>query len=97
MSSFSKKEAKDLLKKGNDIFRKIETFEILVLAAINGYAFWAGWKFSLGCDIRICSENAIFVLPEEGLGVIPGAGGTQILLWQNECYLLDNISKKMEF
>jgi len=39
MSFFSKKEAKDLLKKGNDIFRKIETFEILVLAAINGYAF----------------------------------------------------------
>ena len=79
MSSLSKKEAQDLSKKGNDVFRKIETFEIPVIAAINGYALGGGCEISLSCDIRICSDNAIFGQPEVGLGITPGFGGTQRL------------------
>ena len=79
MSSLSKKEAEDFSKKGNDVFRKIETFEIPVIAAINGYALGGGCEISLSCDIRICSDNAIFGQPEVGLGITPGFGGTQRL------------------
>ena len=79
MSSLSKKEAEDFSTKGNNVFRKIETLEIPVIAAINGFALGGGCEISLSCDIRICSDNAIFGQPEVGLGITPGFGGTQRL------------------
>jgi len=50
-----------------------------VIAAINGYAFGGGCEVSLAADFRVVAENAIFALPETGLGILPGAGGTQRL------------------
>jgi enoyl-CoA hydratase len=79
MSTLTKKEAEAFGKKGNDIFRKIETFQIPVIAAVNGFALGGGCEISMSCDIRICSDNAIFGQPEVGLGITPGFGGTQRL------------------
>ena len=79
MSKLSKKEGEAFGKKGNDIFRKLETFPIPVIAAINGFALGGGCEIAMSCDIRICSENAIFGQPEVGLGITPGFGGTQRL------------------
>ena len=79
MSTMTKEEGEAFGKFGNDIFRKIETFPIPVIAAVNGFALGGGNELSLSCDIRICSDNAVFGQPEVGLGITPGFGGTQRL------------------
>ena len=79
MSTLSKKEGELFSKKGNDVFRKIETLPIPVIAAINGFALGGGCEISMSCHIRICSDNAVFGQPEVGLGITPGFGGTQRL------------------
>ena len=79
MSTLTKAEGEAFGKKGNDVFRKLEILEIPVIAAINGFALGGGCEISMSCDIRICSENAIFGQPEVGLGITPGFGGTQRL------------------
>ena len=79
MSNLTKAEGEAFGKKGNDIFRKIESLPIPVIAAVNGFALGGGCELSLACDIRIASENARFGQPETGLGITPGFGGTQRL------------------
>jgi enoyl-CoA hydratase len=79
MSTLTKAEAEAFGKKGNDIFRKLETLPIPVIAAVNGFALGGGCEISMSCDFRICSDNAIFGQPEVGLGITPGFGGTQRL------------------
>ena len=79
MSSLTKAEGEAFGKKGKDVFRKIETFPIHVIAAVNGFALGGGCEISMSCDIRICSDNAVFGQPEVGLGITPGFGGTQRL------------------
>ncbi len=79
MSTLTKAEGEAFGKKGNDVFRKIETFPIPVIAAVNGFALGGGCELSMSCDIRICSDNAVFGQPEVGLGITPGFGGTQRL------------------
>ena len=79
MSTLTKAEGEAFGKKGNDVFRKLETFDIPVIAAVNGFALGGGCEISMSCDIRLCSENAIFGQPEVGLGITPGFGGTQRL------------------
>ena len=79
MSSLTKAEGEAFGKKGNDVFRKLETFPIPVIAAVNGFALGGGCEIAMSCDIRICSDNAMFGQPEVGLGITPGFGGTQRL------------------
>ncbi len=79
MSTLTKAEGEAFGKKGNDVFRRLETFPVPVIAAINGFALGGGCEISVSCDIRICSDNAVFGQPEVGLGITPGFGGTQRL------------------
>ena len=79
MSSLTKVEGEAFGKKGNDVFLKIENFPVPVICAINGFALGGGCEIAMSCDIRICSDNAVFGQPEVGLGITPGFGGTQRL------------------
>ena len=79
MSTMTKAEGEAFGKLGNDIFLMIEKFPIPVIAAVNGFALGGGNELAMSCDIRICSDNALFGQPEVGLGITPGFGGTQRL------------------
>jgi enoyl-CoA hydratase len=61
---------------GQTVFRAIERFPKPVLAAVGGYALGGGCELALACHMRVASENARFGLPEVGLGIVPGYGGT---------------------
>ena len=50
-----------------------------IIAAIHGYCLGGGLEIAMACDIRIAAPDAVFGLPETGLGLIPGGGGTQRL------------------
>lgn len=79
MSTMTKAEGEAFGKLGNDIFLMIEHFPLPVIAAVNGFALGGGNELAMSCDIRICSDNAMFGQPEVGLGITPGFGGTQRL------------------
>lgn len=79
MSTMTKAEGEAFGKLGNDVFLMIEHFPLPVIAAVNGFALGGGNELAMSCDIRLCSDNAVFGQPEVGLGITPGFGGTQRL------------------
>ena len=63
-------------REGQRVFTEIERFPKPVVAAVGGYALGGGCELALACHLRVASEDAHFGLPEVGLGLIPGYGGT---------------------
>lgn len=79
MKGLTKAEGETFGKQGNDVFLKLENLPIPTIAAVGGYALGGGCELAMSCDIRICSDTAVFGQPEVGLGITPGFGGTQRL------------------
>ena len=72
-------DGKENSRRGQALTQRIEEAGKPVLAAINGFALGGGLELALACDLRYCAATAKLGLPEVGLGIIPGYGGTQRL------------------
>jgi len=66
-------------RRGQDVFRCMETMGKPVIAVIQGFALGGGCELAMACTLRIASENARFGQPEVKLGLTPGFGGSQRL------------------
>ncbi len=66
----------DFLKRGQDVWNKIEDFPKPVVAALNGHALGGGCELALACHFRIMKKGANIGLTETNLGIMPGYGGT---------------------
>ncbi len=73
---------KSFQQKGTELYRMIENAGIPFIAAINGFALGGGFEIALACDFIIAVNSATMGLPEVHLGLIPGGGGTQRLLYK---------------
>ncbi|WP_432875333.1 enoyl-CoA hydratase/isomerase family protein [Kribbella sp. CA-245084] len=62
-----------------EVERALELAPKPVVAALNGHALGGGAELALACDLRILHARATFGFPETGLGIFPGAGGSQRL------------------
>ncbi|GAB3624103.1 enoyl-CoA hydratase-related protein [Mariniluteicoccus endophyticus] len=73
----------DQLREQREVFRAcfggVGALPMPTVAAVEGFAMGGGFELALMCDLVVASETAVFALPELGVGVIPGGGGTQTL------------------
>lgn len=62
-----------------DTFTKVADLSVPTICSLDGVALGGGLELALAADLRVAGPNAKLGLPELGLGIIPGAGGTQRL------------------
>lgn len=72
-------QAHDVLGRGQAVVSRIERSPVPVVAAVNGLALGGGFELALACTFPVLAETAQLGLPETGLGLMPGYGGTQRL------------------
>ncbi|MEM0127867.1 MAG: enoyl-CoA hydratase/isomerase family protein, partial [Thermoplasmatales archaeon] len=79
MYSADRSRGKEFSKIGNEIMDKIEEFEGVTIAAIEGGAYGGGLELALSCDVRVASQDSKLGLTEVNLGLFPGWGGMKRL------------------
>ena len=79
MRAMSVPEAKAYTELGNRVIARLERLPCPALVAVNGFAFGGGLELALAGDLLYASDKAQLGLPEVGLGIHPGFGGTQRL------------------
>jgi len=79
LSTLDKKGAKEFSLKGQRTFSMMESLPQVVIGAIDGFTLGGGLELALSCDFLVATPNSKFGLPEVGLGLLPGFGGTQRL------------------
>lgn len=78
-AGMAEEEVREFLRGLRAALRALESSPKVFVAALNGVALGGGLELALACDLRVMSAVAELGLPEVGLGIIPGAGGTQRL------------------
>ncbi|ORL10167.1 enoyl-CoA hydratase/isomerase family protein [Prescottella equi] len=72
-------ETQRAMRPWTDVQKLLESAPKPVVAALNGHALGGGAELSLACDVRVMTQSATIGFPEMGLGLFPGAGGSQRL------------------
>ncbi len=76
MQPLNRSDAAYLSRLGHVVCLLLENMPKVTIAAVQGFALGGGMEMALACDFILASDKAQFGLPEVGLGVIPGFGGT---------------------
>jgi methylglutaconyl-CoA hydratase len=77
--TMDQEEVKTFVRKLRSTFTMLETMECPTISIVDGPALGGGCELALCTDLRVATAQAILGLPETGLAIIPGAGGTQRL------------------